>query len=64
MWRKNKEKKRKILKENSCLIRSLFAMKKKNKAVHAELTQKWEANILFTNFLALFTAYRAYVAWP
>ena len=43
------QRKRKILKENSCPIRSLFAIKKKKKAVHVELarTRKFVLQIFF-----------------
>ena len=62
---RDKRRKRKILKENSCPIRSLFAKKKKKKtAVHAELARKREASVCVTNFLVLFAAYRVRVAGP
>ena len=57
----NKRRKRKILKENCCPIRSQLATRKKKKDGQAELARKLDASVSVTNFRALLTAYRARV---
>ena len=50
-WKKWRTKP-KILKENSCSIRSLFTTEKK-KAVHAQLARKRDTDVQGTNFFVL-----------
>ena len=59
------KKKRKILKENSCPIRSLFAKKdKKILCMLAQHAPKRDTNVRVTSFLVHFAAYRARVSGP
>ena len=57
----NKRRKRKILKENCCPIRSQHERKK---AGQVELARKLDANVRVMNFRVSFVAHRARVQGP
>ena len=60
----DKQRKRKILKQNCCPIRSRLATRKGKKSGQAELARKLDANVRVTNFRVLFAVYHARVQGP